>query len=281
MLGAAGEAPYVRVRTIEDGKLGPERTLSRPELGPVAPELGFDVAADRASGAVVAWVQGGAEDRRIVAGYLDRPPGFFAGYTSQRCCQPALARLSWQPAFNLWGPVRYVVTVDGKPVGETTETRAAAHGAARGRARTAGRSSPFDARGQSKRARTRTRARRRPRAVAARCATSARGASCTLSVRARDIGVPGAPRTGRALGRRVVGRPARRARRARRPCAPRIATARGGSYPLQITATDRAGNQRTSLRTVRIRLAVRWAGRCRRTSSPPRAARSRSARGRG
>ena len=27
----------------------------------------------------------------------------------------------------------------------------------------------------------------------------------------------------------------------------------GGSYPLRITATDRAGNKRTSLRTLRIR----------------------------
>ena len=123
VLGAAGEAPYVRVRTIEDRKLGPERTLSRPELGPVDPALGFDVAADRASGAVVAWVQGGAEDRKLVAGYLDRPPGFFAGYTSQRCCQGPLPRLSWQPSLNIWGPVRYVVSVDGKPVGETADTR--------------------------------------------------------------------------------------------------------------------------------------------------------------
>ena len=42
MLAPAGEAPSVRVRTIEDRKLGSERTLSRPELGPVA-----DAVADR------------------------------------------------------------------------------------------------------------------------------------------------------------------------------------------------------------------------------------------
>ena len=82
VLGGPGEPPYVRVRTIEDGEAaGAEQVLSRPELGAVVPELGFDVAADRASGVVVAWVQGGAGDRKIVAGYLDRPPGFFAGYT--------------------------------------------------------------------------------------------------------------------------------------------------------------------------------------------------------
>ena len=175
VLAGAGEAPHVRVRTIDDNKLGPERTLSRPELGAVVPGLGFDVAADRASGAVVALVQGGAEDRRIVAGFLDRPPGVFAGYTSQSCCQPALARLSWQPSFNLWGPVRYVVAVDGKPVGETSETSMRLT-TARVRARIGGRSSRS------------TRAARVSARAAARCAstrarrrsvwaTSARGAS--------------------------------------------------------------------------------------------------------
>ena len=61
VLGVAGESPYVRVRTIDDRKLGPEQVLSRPELGSVVPQLGFDVATDRASGAIVAWVQGGAD----------------------------------------------------------------------------------------------------------------------------------------------------------------------------------------------------------------------------
>ena len=129
------------------------------------------------SGAVVAWVQGGAEDRRIVAGYLDRPPGFFAGYTSQRCCQRPLPRLSWQPSFNLWGPVRYVVSVDGKPVGETTDTALQLDGAARRGRRTAGRSHAVDARGQSKRARTRSVRDRRARAARSASATSASGAS--------------------------------------------------------------------------------------------------------
>ncbi|HEV2815401.1 MAG TPA: hypothetical protein VGW10_19245, partial [Solirubrobacteraceae bacterium] len=58
VLGAPGEPPYVRVKTIEDAKAGAEQVLSRPELGAVVPELGFDVAADRASGVVIAWVQG-------------------------------------------------------------------------------------------------------------------------------------------------------------------------------------------------------------------------------
>ena len=249
VLGGAGEAPYVRVRTIEDAKLGPEHTLSRPELGPVAVGLGFDVAADRASGAVAAWVQGGPDDRRIVAGYLDRPPGFFAGYTSQRCCQPALARLSWQPSFNLWGPVRYVVSVDGRPVGETTESflqlaaplRPGAH---------RWQVTAVDPRGQSKRARTRT-VRIDARAPSLVVSYRRRGRLVRLSVRARDIGVRGRTATGL---RSVVVSWGDRSKGARGTSSVRVSHRyrRGGSYPLQITATDRAGNQRTSRRTVRI-----------------------------
>jgi hypothetical protein len=250
VLAGAGEAPYVRVRTIEDSKLGPERTLSRPELGPVDPELGFDVSADRASGAIVAWVQGGAADRALVAGYLDRPPGFFAGYTSQRCCQPALARLSWQPAFNLWGPLRYVVTVDGQPVGETADTTLTltaplAAGTHRWQVHA------FDARGQSKRSRSRT-VRIDAGAPSLVVGYKRKRRVVTLRVRARDVGTPG--RTATGVGSVVI------SWGDRTPGARGTSSVRashryrgGGSYPLQITATDRAGNQRTSLRTVRIR----------------------------
>ncbi|MDP1850011.1 MAG: hypothetical protein Q8K79_19655 [Solirubrobacteraceae bacterium] len=250
VLGGEGEVPYVRVRSIEDFKPGPELTLSRPELGPVAAALGFDVAADRASGAVVAWVQGGPEDRRIVAGYLDRPPGFFAGYTSQRCCQSALPRLSWQPAFNLWGPVRYLVSVDGRPVGETTERffgltaplRAGAH---------RWQVTAVDPRGQSKRSRTRT-VRVDARAPSLVVSYRRRGRVVRLSVRARDIGVRGRSATGL---RSVVVTWGDRTKRAAGTSSVRASHRyrRGGSYPLRIIAKDRAGNERTSLRTVRIR----------------------------
>ncbi len=250
MLAGAGESPYVRVRTIEDGKLALERTLSRPELGAVAPSLGFDVAVDRASGAIAAWLQGGAEDRRIVAGYLDRPPGFFAGYTSQRCCQPPLARLSWQPSFNLWGPVRYVVSLDGAPVGETSETTLQltaplAAGAHRWQVQA------LDARGQSKRSRTRTvRVDARAPSLVVRYQRKRR--VVRLSVRARDVGLPARTATGL---RSVVVSWGDRTKDARGTASVRVSHRyrRGGSYPLLITATDRAGNQRTSQRTVRVR----------------------------
>ena len=249
VLGAAGEAPYVRVRTIEDGKLGAEQVLSRPELGPVASGLGFDVAADRTSGAVVAWVQGGAEDRRIVAGYLDRPPGYLAGYTSTRCCQPAHPRLSWKPSFDLWGAVRYIVSVDGRPVGETTDTflqlaaplRAGSH---------RWQVVAVDPRGQSKSARTRT-LRVDARAPSLIVDYGRKGRTVRLSVRARDKGVPGRTASG---VRSVVVSWGDRTRGARGSSSVRASHRyrRSGSYPLEITATDRAGNERTSRRTVRV-----------------------------
>jgi len=248
--GGPGEAPVVRVRTIEDQKPGAERQLSRPELGPVAPELGFDVAADRASGVVVAWVQGGPADRKIVAGYLDRLPGPFAGYTSQRCCQSPRPRFSWQPSFNLWGALRYIVTVDGKPVGETAGTTFTPEAPITG---------PLhkwqvlavDARGQIKRTRTR-RLRIDDVMPVVRTGYKRSGRVVTLSIRGRDPD----PRGHRASGMRSVtiawgdrskGVRARTARlRARHRYRGR------GSFQLVVTGRDRAGNERVVRRTVRI-----------------------------
>ncbi|MEA2224576.1 MAG: hypothetical protein QOH83_2952 [Solirubrobacteraceae bacterium] len=248
VLGAAGEPPYVRARTIEADKPGIDQLLSRPELGAVAPELGFDVAADRASGVVVAWVQGGPQDRKIVAGYLDRVPGAFAGYTSQRCCQSGLPRLSWQPSFNLWGAVRYVVILDGKPVAETADTRFQLTTPIAGPTHT-WQVLAVDARGQTKRTRTR---RLRIDDVAPRLSVGYKRTRrvVTLSVRARDPD----PRGHRAAGvRGIVVSWGDRTKGARGTLALRVRHRyrHKGTYPLEIVATDRAGNERRVRRTVR------------------------------
>lgn len=250
VLAAPGQPPFVRVRTIEDGKAGAEQVLSRPELGAVVPELGFDAAADRASGVVVAWVQGGAADRRIVAGYLDRPPGFFSGYSSQRCCQTPLPRLSWQASFGLWGPPRYVVTVDGKVVGETTE---------RSLTLTTPITGPthkwqviaVDPRGQTRRMRTRLLRIDDVRPLVS-VGYKRKGRLVTLSIRARDPDPRGHHRSGLrsvvvSWGDRTKGARGRASRlRARHRYRGR------GSFPLEITARDKAGNERVVRRTVRI-----------------------------
>ncbi|MBW3653854.1 MAG: hypothetical protein KY433_09740 [Actinobacteria bacterium] len=249
VLSAAGEPAFVRVRMIDDGKPGLEQVLSRPELGAVVPQLGFDVAADRAGGAVVAWVQGGAEDRKIVAGYLDSPPGNFAAYTSQRCCQPAQPRLRWQPSFSLWGAIRYVVTVDGNVVGETTDTVFVPPAPIAGLQHT-WQVVAVDVRGQTRRSRTR---RLQIDDLAPRVSVGYKRARrvVTVSVRARDLRPRGHGASGMrsivvSWGDRTKGARAKTRLRARHRYRGR------GTFPLTITGRDRAGNERVVRRTVRI-----------------------------
>lgn len=249
VLGGPGEPPYVRVRTVDDDEPAVEQVLSRPELGPVAPELGFDVAADRASGVVVAWVQGGPDDRKIVAGFLDRPPGFFAGYSSQRCCQNPLPRLSWQPSFDLWGAVRYVVTVDGNVVGNTGATSFTLTTPITGPTHK-WQVLAVDVRGQTKRMRTR-RLRIDDLSPLVSVGYKRSRRVVTLSIRARDPDRRGHRRSGMksvvvSWGDRTKG--ARATSRLRT----RHRYRRGGAYPLDITATDKAGNTVVQQRTVRI-----------------------------
>jgi hypothetical protein len=249
VLGGPGEAPFVRVLTYDDRKPGPEALISRSELGAVDPARGFDVAVDRADGGVVAWVQGGADDRKIVAGYLDRPPGSFRGYTTAGCCQPALARLTWQPSFNLWGATRYEVRVDGQLVGETTDTTlqlaAPLAGATHRWQITA-----IDLRGQTRRSKTRL---LRVDDLAPRLSVGYKRSKrvVTVSVRGRDLGGAGH----RASGIRDVavswGEASPRATGTSRLRA-RHRYRRGGEYALEITARDKAGNVTVDKRTVRI-----------------------------
>ncbi len=119
VLAGAGAPPSIAVHPYNDGKPEKDVGLSKPELGPVDPEGGFDAAVDRSGGFVVAWVQGAPGERRIVAGYGDRPPSRFLGYTGQGCCRGVSPVLKWQESFNIWGPTRYDVLVDGVLVGQT------------------------------------------------------------------------------------------------------------------------------------------------------------------
>ncbi len=248
IVGGAGNGPIVRVRPFVDGDSKPEKTISRPELGAVDPALGFDSAADRAGGVVWAWVQDGPDGRRIVTGYFDRPPLSFAIHNSQRCCQPRLPRLTWQPAFNLWGPLRYRVHINGKLMGETTDTFLQLTTPLRGPTHRL-RVTAIDIRGQMERSRTRL---LRIDDVAPRQGVSLRrrGRVVTLAVRARDPN----PRGRRASGLRgirvawgdgAVSRGGFRLRTSHR-------YRRSGFYTVAVTSTDRAGNAATFSRTVRI-----------------------------
>ncbi|HEX4345856.1 MAG TPA: PKD domain-containing protein [Solirubrobacteraceae bacterium] len=248
VLGGTGD-PAVIVQPYTDGKPGLSGTLSRPELGPVDPDLGFDAAADRAGGVLVAWVQGPPGSRRLVAGYDDREPGGFLGYTAQACCRTATPKLSWQPAFNLWGAVRYEVLVDGAVVGTPTATTfqttvPLANGTHTWQVRAT------DIRGQATRSKTRL-LRIDARKPLLSVGYKRKKRVVTLGVHARDdaraikttsgmksLVVSWGDRTPGARGVTSI----RTTHRYRRP----------GSYPLTITARDKAGNATVSTRTVRV-----------------------------
>ena len=84
--GAGRGRPAVRaVRPFDDGRPGRDCTLSRPEFGPVVPELGFDAASDRAGGVVVG-VGAGRRGRPAHRRRLLRP----AAGDVPRLHQPAL-----------------------------------------------------------------------------------------------------------------------------------------------------------------------------------------------
>ncbi|MEJ7798750.1 MAG: hypothetical protein WKF48_12845 [Solirubrobacteraceae bacterium] len=247
ILSSPGPAAVV-VRQYLDGKAVLDFGLSRAELGPVAAGLGFDAAADRAGGLVVAWVQGESADRRIVGGYFDRPPASFLGYTGQRCCRGANPALHWQAAFDLWGAPRYEVLVDGAVVGQTTDdtlalTTPLKDGTHKWQVRA------IDIRGQTKRSRTRL-----LRIDGRRPLLSVRyrrkGRVVTISARARDGGLAnrtaGMQEVVISWGDRTRG--ARGSREARATHRYR----RKGTYQLTIRARDKAGNEKLSRRTVRV-----------------------------
>ena len=246
---AAGGPAAVYVRRYDDGKTEQDFLLSRPDFGPVAPELGFDAAVDRAGGLVVAWMQGGPADRRLVGGYFDRPPASFLGHTSTRCCRGPLPVLSWQAAFNLWGSTRYEVLVDGKVIGQTTDTKIAlpaplTDATHRWQVRAT------DIRGQLTRSKTRN-VRVDARGPLLSVGYKRKGRVVTISAKARDDGRAPSRTSGmqevviswgdRSTGTRAVSRSRARHR-----------YPRGGTYPLTITARDKAGNERVVKRTVRI-----------------------------
>jgi hypothetical protein len=233
----------------DDLKPRPPLTISRPELGPVDAARGFAAAADRASSAVVAWVQGGPDDRRIVAGYLDRPPDRFRGYTAARCCQAALARLTWQPSFGLWGKHRYQVRVDGQLVGETEDTTLQLTTPLKGVIHH-WQVTAVDARGQTRRSPMRL---LRIDDLAPRLSVSYKRSKriVLISARGREVGRKGH----RSSGLRdvtVVWGDGSRAQRGTPGLRARHRYGRSGEFALEVAARDRAGNVDVFKRTVRI-----------------------------
>src|SRR5439155_372574 len=114
-------AVHGRLYDVKTG-LAPEVTMTNPALGAVDPSLGYAASADRVDDGAVVAIQGtSADDRRLVAGMVDKPPGRFVGTTTQKVRR--LSQFNWGTAFDLWGPVTYSVQVDGKIIGQTQDTK--------------------------------------------------------------------------------------------------------------------------------------------------------------
>jgi hypothetical protein len=250
VLGGPGEVPFVSVLNYDDRKPAKQFVISRPELGGVVASAGFKAATDRASGGLIAWVQQGAEGRRIVAGYLDREPGTFTGFTAARCCQPALARLSWSASFGLWGPTRYDVRVDGQLVGQTTDTKIVLAAPLVGPLHH-WQVTAVDVRGQTRRSKTRL---LRVDSISPRVSVGYKRNKrvVVLSVRGSDVGGAGTRASGIASVVVSWGDATKGASGAARVKA-RHRYRRPGTYPLEITARDKAGNVTTDRRSVVIR----------------------------
>ncbi len=120
--GAAGLAE-IRVRYAVDGStLGPEQVLSSPIQGPADAGDGIAAGGDGRGDAAVLWIQGAPGAHQLVSAQLYEPPGGISPVSGFAYLRTARPKISWTPAAASWGPIRYLVSVDGLPVAQTTAT---------------------------------------------------------------------------------------------------------------------------------------------------------------
>lgn len=247
------EAPSVRLRPFEKFVPQPEVQLSRPELGPVDPTRGFEVVADRAGSGVVAWVQSDPTlpaARSIVAGYLDRPPRAFVGFTATKYRNLARPKLAWADAVDLWGPLTYRVILNGTQVAEVASVRSwtpvqpIPDGVHRWQVQA------IDRRGQVTTSRSRLlRVDATPPELTVRVSGERKaGRGLKVTIRAADVQNPRASGLARVRiqfgdGRTIT------TQRFRGTFTHRYAR---GSYTLRVSATDKAGGATVVTRSLRI-----------------------------
>jgi hypothetical protein len=104
------------------GELGPEQIASAPPVGPTDAVAGLVSGGDRAGDAAVAWLQGSAGQREIVTAQLFVPPSAPAPKQSFSYSRSAEPVLSWSPGRDAWGPLTYAVSIDGVQVARTQST---------------------------------------------------------------------------------------------------------------------------------------------------------------
>jgi hypothetical protein len=100
-----------------DDVLEGESPLANGDFGPAQPALGIDASADRLGDVAIAFIQGGAGDRRLVAAHWDRPLRAVTPSTrTQAWRSERRPRLTWGNASELWGPTTYRIEINGFPV---------------------------------------------------------------------------------------------------------------------------------------------------------------------
>ena len=118
--GSTGPAE-IRVRyEPRASTLGPEQVVSAPGQGPTNAALGLFAAGDVGGDAAIAWVQGADASTQILVERLYQPPGNAAPPKALAYVRTPQPVLRWSPSGARWGPITYTVTVDGVGVGQTS-----------------------------------------------------------------------------------------------------------------------------------------------------------------
>jgi hypothetical protein len=102
-----------------------DTALSSPAGGPSDAADGLEASADRAGDVAIAFVQGAPGARGLLVSSFDRAPGAFRLSSSTSFRNVGTTPLKWSQSFELWGPLTYIVEIDGRGVGQTTTTQLA------------------------------------------------------------------------------------------------------------------------------------------------------------
>lgn len=117
--GSTGAAE-IRVRyEPRTSAIGPEQVVSDPADGPTDAGRGLFAGGDVGGDAAIAWVQGTGASTQIVVERLYQPPGSATPPSALAYARSAEPVLRWSASGARWGPITYTVSVDGVPVGQT------------------------------------------------------------------------------------------------------------------------------------------------------------------
>lgn len=242
---AAAATVHARHWLIDQTRRGfpapePDTVISNPTFGAVDGAGGMDASADRQGDAATAFIQGTGADRRLVVASFDHAPGRFPVYSGSGYRSLRAKPLKWSPASDIWGTLTYTVKIDGKVVGTTTATQLRPKVRVRdGRHRW--QVLAADARGQTSQSKSALlRVDDTPPSLKVRISRS--GATVTVVASAHDA---------RSGLRSIVTSFGDGSSRSGARVTHRYRTS--GSFRLVVRATDEAGAQRLSARTIRIR----------------------------